>query len=115
LAVKVGAIAIPLVLVCTLAVINPANVPLAPLPGAVNVTVTPLTGVPPLVTVACNAVPKAVVTAVLCPLPPLLVITEAAPAPPSDTADKCTFPLPDVIFHVTVNVCPAEAAWYVIV
>jgi hypothetical protein len=113
LAVKIGAIATPLGLVWAVAVVDPAKVPLAPLPGAVNVTVTPLTGVPPLVTVACNAVPKAVVTAVLCPLPPLLVITDTAPAPPSDTADKCRFPLPDVIFHVTVSVCPAEAAWYV--
>jgi hypothetical protein len=103
LAVKAGAIAIPLVLVWTLAVADPANVPLAPLEGAVNVTVAPLTGFPPLVTVAWSVVGKAMFTATLCPVPPLPVITDTAPAPASDTAHKCTFPLPDVITHVTVK------------
>jgi len=47
----------------------PANVPLAPLAGALNVTVTPLAGLPPIVTVATNGFAKAVPTDVLCGVP----------------------------------------------
>src|SRR5436190_1962440 len=54
---------------------------LAPLPGAPNVTVTPLTGLLKLsVTVAWNAVPKAVFTVVLCGVPPVALIVAATPA-----------------------------------
>src|SRR5258705_11633484 len=54
---------------------------LAPLPGALKVTVTPLTGLPKLsATVAWNAVPKAVFTAVLCGVPPVALMVAAAPA-----------------------------------
>ena len=58
--------------VVTLAVASPpANVPLGPLPGAVNVTDTPLTGLPPAsVTVAARAVAKAVLMVALCDAPP---------------------------------------------
>jgi hypothetical protein len=47
-------------------------VPLCPLPGAVNVTVTLLIGLlPPSRTVACSGNPKVVPTFVFCPDPPL--------------------------------------------
>src|SRR5262249_11048511 len=56
----------------------PANVPLAPLPGAVNVTTTPLTGLfPASVTVATNGAPNAVLIGALCP-DPLVTATLAA-------------------------------------
>jgi hypothetical protein len=56
----------------------PANVPLAPLPGAVNVTTTPLTGLfPESVTVATNSAPNAVLIVALCP-DPLVTVTLAA-------------------------------------
>ena len=54
---------------------DPGKVPLAPLDGAVNVTITPLTGLLlASVTVACNAVANATFTFVLCPDPALAVI-----------------------------------------
>jgi hypothetical protein len=89
----------------------PTNVPVAPLPGAVNVTVTPLTGFPPLlVTVACNAVANAVPSATLCSVPPLAVIVDAE-APLKAAPFNVTFPLvPELITHVTVKVFPALAA-----
>ena len=64
-----------------LAVVDPpTNVPLAPLAGAANVTMTPLTGFPPLsVTVACRAVANDVFTAVLCELPPEAAMFAAVP------------------------------------
>jgi hypothetical protein len=81
LAVTVPDVAIPLVLVWTLVVGDPPNVALAPLPGAVNVTVAPLTGFElASVTVACSAVPKAVLTDVLCPLPAVLAMANGGPA-----------------------------------
>jgi hypothetical protein len=46
---------------------------LAPDVGAVKVTETPLTGLPPLVTVATNGLANAVAMAVLCP-PPLVAV-----------------------------------------
>jgi hypothetical protein len=52
---------------------------LAPDVGAVKVTETPLTGLPPFVTVATNGLANAVVMAVLCP-PPLVAVR--VPAPP---------------------------------
>src|ERR1700722_7593852 len=45
------------------------KVPLAPEPGAVKVTVAPLVGDPPVVTVATSGAANAVLTAVLCPVP----------------------------------------------
>jgi hypothetical protein len=80
LAVNAGAVATPLALVVAVAVADPPNVPLAPLPGAVNVTVAPLTGVPPVVTVACSAVVNAVLTAVLCGVPALATMLPAPAA-----------------------------------
>jgi hypothetical protein len=59
-------------LVVAVAVDEPPNVPLAPLLGAVNVTVTPLTGLPPpSFTVACSAVPNVLPTAALWGAPAL--------------------------------------------
>jgi hypothetical protein len=47
----------------------PAKVPPAPVAGAVNVTVTPLVGDPPVVTVATSGAAKAVPTFALCGVP----------------------------------------------
>jgi len=55
-----------------------AKVPLAPDAGAVNVTVTPLVGVPPVVTVATSGFVNAVLTVVLCPDP---LVTTIATTP----------------------------------
>ena len=46
LAVKAGAVATPLAAVSAVAVNMPENVPLAPVTGAVNVTLTPPTALP---------------------------------------------------------------------
>jgi hypothetical protein len=60
----------------------PANVPLAPLVGAVNVTTTPLpTGLfPASVTVATNGAANAVLIAALCPEPLVTVTFAGGPA-----------------------------------
>jgi len=70
-AVNVDDVATPVELVVSVSVAVPlAKVPLAPLLGAVNVTDTPLTGLPLLfVTVADSAVPKAAPTVALCVAP----------------------------------------------
>jgi hypothetical protein len=68
-------------LVVAVAVAVPLNVPLAPLAGAVNVTVTPLSGLlPASLTVACSAVVNAVLTVALCGVPAVAVMLAAAPA-----------------------------------
>ena len=80
MAVNVGAVATPCMFVTTVDVDTPpANIPLAPVLGAANVTMTPFTGLPPLVTVAisgANAEP--VVT--LCGVP-LVAAIDGAPPP----------------------------------
>jgi hypothetical protein len=59
----------------------PANVPLAPEAGGVNVTTTPLTGLfPESVTVATNGAANAVLIATLCGVPLVAVTLAAAPA-----------------------------------
>jgi hypothetical protein len=59
----------------------PAKVPLAPLPGAENVTVTPLTGFPPAsFTRAVNGAAKAVLIVALCGVPLLATMLAAVPA-----------------------------------
>ncbi len=79
-AVKIWDVAAPLEFVVSVSVADAglvANIPLAPDVGAVNVTGTPFTGLPPLsVTVATNGLPNAVLTIVLCP-PPLLAVMVA--------------------------------------
>ena len=75
LAVRAGAVATPLLLVTAVAVAEPLNEALAPLAGAVKVTVTPFIGLlPASVTVACKAVAKAVFTAALCGVPAVAVM-----------------------------------------
>src|SRR5258708_40223584 len=67
--VSVGAVATPLPSVVAVAVGEPPKRALAPLAGAVNVTVTPAAGLfPASRTVTCSAVPNAVLTTVLCGL-----------------------------------------------
>ena len=71
----------PLELVTAVAVAEPENVALAPLPGAVNVTVAPLTGLAyESLTDACRAVENAVLMEVLCGVPALAPMLAAAPA-----------------------------------
>jgi hypothetical protein len=72
-AVKMPADAVPVESVTAVAVVNPlTNIPLAPLAGAVNVTVTFGTGFPsPSFTSACNAVAKLVNTTVVCGVVPV--------------------------------------------
>jgi len=80
LAVKTGAVATPLELV--IAVFTPpAKVPLAPLAGAVKVTVTPPTALPPAsFTVACNCVPNAELIVAAWGVPAVAVMLAAGPA-----------------------------------
>jgi hypothetical protein len=61
LAVKIAEVATPLALVVAV-LTPPANVPLAPVDGAVKVTTTPLVGEPPVVTVATNGAENAAFT-----------------------------------------------------
>src|SRR5215467_2120129 len=79
LAVKTEAVATPDAFVVAVFT-PPANVPLAPLPGAANVTVTPLTGLPPAsFTVAWNCTAYAAPTVALCGVPAVAVMLAAAP------------------------------------
>src|SRR5713101_3827192 len=80
LAVKTGAVATPWAFVVAVFT-PPANVPLAPLAGAVKVTVTPFTGLfEASFTVACRSVANAVLVFVLCGVPPVAVILAGVPA-----------------------------------
>jgi hypothetical protein len=80
LATNAGAVAMPLAFVGAAALLEPENVPVAPLAGAVNVTTTPLTGFPDAsFTVACKGVANAVFTLVLCGLPAVAAIDDAPP------------------------------------
>jgi hypothetical protein len=74
LAVKAGAMAIPVLLV--VAVFTPlANVPLAPLLGAVKVTVAPTIGLLlASFSVACSGVANAELIIALCGVPPVAVM-----------------------------------------
>ena len=74
-------VAIPDAFVTAVVVLLPPNDALAPVTGAVNVTVTLATGFDDAsVTRACSAVPKVVLIAVLCGVPAVAVIVCAAPA-----------------------------------
>ena len=86
LAVNAAAVATPLAFVVAVTTVPlfvpPVNVPLAPLVAAVtvNVTITPLNRFPPLsFTVACKAVGKAVLIAMLCVAPAVAVTKLALP------------------------------------
>jgi hypothetical protein len=64
----------------------PAKVPLAPVAGAVKVTLTPETRLPPLsFTVACNAVPNAMLIVALCGVPAVAVSMGGVPVPERPT------------------------------
>jgi hypothetical protein len=77
-AVNAGATATPCAFVVAVVVLPPpVNVPLAPLGGAVNITATPLIGLPfASVTVANKGIANAVFMAALCGVPNV-VVTEA--------------------------------------
>jgi len=80
LAVNVADVATPVALVVAV-VTPPANVPLAPLAGAVNVTTTPLTRLlKESFTVACSGVANAVLMDALWGVPADAVMLEGAPA-----------------------------------
>jgi hypothetical protein len=96
-------------LVTPVAVAEPLNVAPAPDAGAVNVTVTPLTGTEFEVTIACRAVANAVPTAALCGVPAAAAMLAGVPAR-SAAPFSVTLPVPDVVTQLTVRVCPAEAA-----
>jgi hypothetical protein len=79
LAVKTAAVATPWALVVAVFT-PPANVPLAPLDGAVKVTVTPLTALlDASLTVACSCVVKAVLMEALCGVPAVAATLAGAP------------------------------------
>src|SRR5690242_13184022 len=69
-------VATPLASVVAVVVAAPfAKVPLAPLPGAVKVTVTPLTGLfPASFAVACRGAANAVLIAALCGVPAVAIM-----------------------------------------
>ncbi len=80
LAVKAAAVATPSALVVAVFT-PPAKVPLAPLAGALKVTVTPDTGLPKAsFTVAARFVANAVLTVAVCGVPAVAVIAAGAPA-----------------------------------
>ena len=109
MAVKVGAVATPLVLVVLVAAADPEKLALAPLPGAVNVTVAPFTGLPPLsFTVACSAVAKFAPTVALCGVPALAAMLP--PAACNAAALIVTLLVPELTTQETVKVCPANPA-----
>src|SRR5260370_1137003 len=83
LAVNVAAVATPLPFVVAVVDAVPfANVPLAPLAGAVKVTTTPLIGLfEASFTVACRGVANAVLTVALCGVPAVAVIVDPATPP----------------------------------
>jgi hypothetical protein len=79
LAVKTADVATPDAFVVAV-LTPPANVPLAPLAGAVNITITPLTKFPPeSLTVTTSGVEKAVLMVVLCGVPLVAVIDDGLP------------------------------------
>ena len=81
MAVSAGAVATPLAFVTAVAEAEEPNAALAPLDGAVNVTVTPLIGLPPVsFTVACSAVANAVLMVALCGVPAVAVMLAGAVA-----------------------------------
>lgn len=68
----------PLVLVVSVSVFVPfANMPLAPDDGAVKITNAPLTGCPPIVTVAIRGAANVVLTCALCGVPLVAAINSA--------------------------------------
>src|SRR5690349_1763233 len=88
----------------------PANVPLAPLPGAAKVTVAPLTGLlNESFTVACSCVANAVFTVALCGVPAVAVIVAGTPATPPTglNAAKTAPQFADAAIVAVAEVVPA--------
>jgi len=80
-AVNVGEVAVPVASVVAVAVaLPPVKVPLAPLPGAVNVTTTPERGLLPLSFTTAFKAAKAVLITTLCGVPDAGVTLAGAPA-----------------------------------
>jgi len=76
-----GAVAVPVVSVTADAPAEPLKLPLAPLPGAVKVTVTPVTGLPlASFTWAFNATAKTPLIVALCGVPAAAVMVAGSPA-----------------------------------
>src|SRR5438309_10242406 len=93
----------------------PAKLPLAPLLGGVNVTVTPFTGVPLTFVTVTTKGAKGVLMAALCGVPLVALIADGGPCvfvnakladPVIPTALPVAVELPGVPYAVTV----AEAA-----
>jgi len=104
LAVNAAAVATPLAFVVAVFT-PPAKVPLAPLPGAAKVTVTPFTGL--LLasrTVACSAVAKAVLIAALWGVPAVAVIVAGGPVTVKLTPLLATPPTVTTTFPVVAPV-----------
>jgi hypothetical protein len=105
LAVNTAEVATPELLV-TAVVTPPANVPLAPLAGAANVTVTPPTGLPPESrTVATRGAANAVLIGALCGVPLVAVIDAATPGV------TVTLVLPDVKPDADAVMVAIPALW----
>jgi hypothetical protein len=80
-AVSAGAVATPLLFVTAVAAADDPNTALAPVDGAVNVTVTPLRALPPAsFTMACKAAANTVLMVALCGVPAVAVMLEGGPA-----------------------------------
>jgi hypothetical protein len=111
-AVNAVAVATPLLLVTAVAVAELPNFPLAPLPGAVKLTVTPLSGLLlASFTVACSGVANAVLTVALCGVPAVAEMLAAVRVEMDSAIPfKLTLPPLPATTHVTFNVCPADAA-----
>ena len=116
LAVIVGAVATPLPLVVAVAVVKPpVKVPLAPLAGAVNVTVRPLSRLLlASLTVAPRGVPKLVFTVALCEAPLVAVMLAGTGGGAADVVAKTELDaaevLPDGSYADTVYVYDVDAA-----
>jgi hypothetical protein len=106
LAVNIFAVAMPEALVVAVFT-PPAKVPLAPLDGAVNVTVTPLTGLlKGSFTVACSCVANAVLIVALCGVPAVAVMLDGLPATPTAALNAAN-PAPQL--SDAASVAPADA------
>src|SRR6266849_2388679 len=103
-AVNVAEVATPLAFVVAVFT-PPAKVPLAPLPGAVNVTNTPLTGLfPASRTVACSCVANAVLIVALCGVPAVAVMLAGGPVTVNSTPLLATPPTATITFPVVAPV-----------
>ena len=80
-AVNTEEVALPLASVITVSVFVEfdANVPLAPVVGAVNVTDKPCVGTPPVVTFATSGAANATLITALCGVPLVAVMPTAVP------------------------------------